>query len=39
MSEAVWLQNYLAVGAMLFGLGLIGFLVRRNFLWCFSAPK
>ena len=39
MSEAVWLQNYLAVGAMLFGLGLIGFLVRRNLIVVFLSAE
>ena len=30
MDEWRLLSNYLIVGGLLFGLGLIGFLVRRN---------
>ena len=35
MSELVLLQNYLIVGALLVGLGMIGFLVRRNMIVMF----
>ncbi len=35
MSEVAWLQNYLVLGAVLFALGLIGFLVRRNIIVMF----
>lgn len=35
MSEPALLQNYLLVGAVLFGVGLIGFLVRRNVIIMF----
>ena len=39
MSEAVWFQNYLAVGAILFGIGLVGFLVRRNLIVMFLCAE
>lgn len=35
MNELALLQNYLAVGAILFALGMIGFLVRRNLIVMF----
>ncbi len=35
MNEIVLLQNFLTVGAMLFGLGLVGFIVRRNVIVMF----
>ena len=35
MSEWALLQNYLVVGALLFGLGLVGLLVRRNLIVMF----
>lgn len=39
MNEAALLQNYLIVGSMLFGLGLIGFLVRRNLIVMFLCAE
>ena len=39
MSEVAMLQNYLAVGAILFGLGLAGFLVRRNLIVMFLCAE
>ncbi len=33
--EAVLLQNFLAIGAILFAVGLIGFIVRRNMIVMF----
>jgi NADH-quinone oxidoreductase subunit K len=35
MDEMALLQNYLLVGAVLFGIGLAGFLVRRNMVVMF----
>jgi NADH-quinone oxidoreductase subunit K len=32
VSEVALLQNYLVVGALLFGIGMIGFLSRRNMI-------
>lgn len=37
--EDALLQNYLLVGALLFGLGLIGFLSRRNLILMFLAAE
>jgi NADH-quinone oxidoreductase subunit K len=37
--EIALLQNYLLVGAVLFGLGLIGFLSRRNMIVIFLAVE
>jgi len=37
--EIALLQNYLLVGAVLFGLGLIGFLSRRNMIVMFLAAE
>src|SRR5215210_6700526 len=39
MDELVLLQNYLVVGALLFGIGLIGFLSRRNMIVMFLAAE
>ncbi len=39
MAETALLQGYLAVGALLFGLGLVGFLVRRNLIVMFLAVE
>jgi NADH-quinone oxidoreductase subunit K len=39
MNPAATLQNYLIVGAILFGLGLIGFLARRNFIIMFLSAE
>ena len=36
---ALPLHHYLAVGAVLFALGAIGFLARRNLIVMFLAPK
>lgn len=35
MNDLAVLQNYLLVGALLFGVGLIGFIVRRNMIVMF----
>ena len=35
MSELALLYNYLAIGGLLFALGLVGFLVRRNLIVMF----
>jgi len=35
MSELVLLQNYLLIGGILFAIGLVGFLVRRNMIVMF----
>ena len=35
MIESAMLENYLTLGAILFGLGLIGFTVRRNIIVMF----
>jgi NADH-quinone oxidoreductase subunit K len=35
MSELALLQNYLTIGALLFALGMVGFLVRRNMIVMF----
>lgn len=39
MSETALLHNYLTLGAILFGLGLIGFLVRRNIIVMFLCAE
>lgn len=39
MNEAAVLYNYLAVGAILFALGLIGFLTRRNMIVMFLCAE
>jgi NADH-quinone oxidoreductase subunit K len=39
VSETALLQNYLAVGALLFGIGLVGFLSRRNLILMFLAAE
>ena len=39
MNETAVLQNYLLVGAVLFGLGLTGFLVRRNLIVMFLCAE
>lgn len=39
MNELSLLYNYLMVGAVLFGLGLIGFLVRRNMIVIFLCAE
>jgi NADH-quinone oxidoreductase subunit K len=33
------LEHYLAVGAVLFGIGLVGFLTRRNFITMFLCAE
>lgn len=37
--ETVLLQNYLLVGALLFGIGMIGFLSRRNIIVMFLSAE
>jgi NADH-quinone oxidoreductase subunit K len=37
--ELALLQNYLAVGAMLFGIGLVGFMSRRNMIVMFLSAE
>lgn len=39
MSEPALLQNYLVIGGLLFGIGLIGFLVRRNMIVMFLCAE
>jgi len=39
MNEVSLLYNFLAVGAMLFALGLVGFLVRRNMIVMFLCAE
>ena len=39
MNEISLLYNYLVVGSLLFALGLVGFLLRRNMIVMFSAPR
>ena len=39
MSESALLYNYLLVGAVLFGIGLVGFLVRRNLIVMFLSVE
>jgi NADH-quinone oxidoreductase subunit K len=39
MDELALLQNYLIVGALLFGIGLIGFMCRRNMIVMFLAAE
>ncbi len=37
--EIVMLENYVAIGAILFGLGLAGFLIRRNLIVMFLCAE
>lgn len=37
--EIVLLQNYLTVGALVFGIGLIGFVARRNLIVVFLSAE
>jgi NADH-quinone oxidoreductase subunit K len=39
MNETALLHNYLTLGAILFGLGLIGFTVRRNIIVMFLCAE
>jgi NADH-quinone oxidoreductase subunit K len=39
MNEATLLHNYLVIGGLLFGIGLIGFLVRRNMIVMFLCAE
>ncbi len=39
MNETALLQNYLIVGAMLFAIGVVGLLVRRNLIIMFLAVE
>ncbi|HUY34440.1 MAG TPA: NADH-quinone oxidoreductase subunit NuoK [Pirellulales bacterium] len=39
MDEVQWLDRYLLIGALLFGIGLIGFMSRRNMIVMFLAAE
>lgn len=39
MNEASLIHNYLVVGGLLFGIGMIGFLVRRNLIVMFLSAE
>ncbi len=39
MNETALLENYLIVGAMLFSLGMVGFLCRRNMIVMFISAE
>lgn len=39
MDELALLQNYLVVGALLFGIGLVGFFSRRNMIVMFLSAE
>jgi NADH-quinone oxidoreductase subunit K len=39
MNEAALVQDYLFVGTVLFGIGLVGFLTRRNMIVMFLAAE
>src|SRR5689334_7334304 len=39
MDELALVENYLIVGAMLFGVGLVGFLSRRNMIVMFLSAE
>jgi NADH-quinone oxidoreductase subunit K len=39
MTELALLENYLLVGALLFGIGLVGFLSRRNMIVMFLSAE
>ena len=39
MPETALLQNYLLLGGLLFGIGMIGFLVRRNVIVMFLCAE
>ena len=39
MNESALLQNYLLVGSLLFGIGLVGFFSRRNMIVMFLAAE
>lgn len=39
MDEARLLENYLLIGALLFAIGLVGFLARRNMIVMFLAAE
>lgn len=39
MDEQALLENYLIVGALLFGIGLVGFLSRRNMIVMFLSAE
>lgn len=39
MNELGFLQNYLTIGALLFGIGLVGFLCRRNMIVMFLSAE
>ena len=39
MNELALLENYLIVGALLFGIGLVGFFSRRNMIVMFLSAE
>lgn len=39
MAESLLLQRYLLIGALLFGIGLVGFISRRNMIVMFLAAE
>ena len=39
MDEQALLESYLVVGALLFGIGLVGFCARRNMIVMFLAAE
>lgn len=39
MNEVAMLQNYLLIGAVLFGVGMIGLMVRRNLIVMFLSAE
>ena len=39
MTEVALLQNYLLIGAALFGIGMVGFIVRRNMIVLFLCAE
>ena len=39
MNEIALLQNYLIVGGLLFGVGLVGLMARRNLIVMFLAAE
>ncbi len=39
MNELVLLQSYLGIGAMLFGIGLVGLIARRNLIVMFLSAE
>ena len=39
MNEVPLLQNYLVISSLLFGMGLLGFMVRRNMIVMFLSVE